>query len=136
MDNIKEFMSALKDKNISSAMDSIKSELRDRSVSAINTTRSEVAQSFKMNPVQEASGDDKAYKAFFNKTLAKYDAKSPSELSKEDSKKFYDEIDAGWEGDNEVAESKEEDEEDESKEDESKEDMDDSEEEDDDKDGK
>jgi hypothetical protein len=47
------------------------------------------------------SGDDKAYKEFFNKMLKKYDAKSPQDLSNEDKKKFYDEVDAGWKGDNE-----------------------------------
>ena len=39
---------------------------------------------------------DKEYKAFFQKTLEKYGAKSPTELSDEDKKKFYDEIDKGW----------------------------------------
>ena len=50
---------------------------------------------------KEASGDKKAYQAFFNKTLKKYGVSSPEELKGADKKKFYDEIDAGWEGDNE-----------------------------------
>ena len=53
----------------------------------------------------EASGDKEAYQKFFDKTLKKYKVNSPSELSDEDKKKFFDEIDAGWEGDNEKKES-------------------------------
>ncbi len=52
-------------------------------------------------PKDEATGDKKAYQAFFNAKLKKYGVKSPDELSGEDKKKFYDEIDAEWEGDNE-----------------------------------
>ena len=47
------------------------------------------------------TGDKKAYQAFFNKKLKKYGVKSPAELEGEAKKKFYDEIDAEWEGDNE-----------------------------------
>ena len=49
----------------------------------------------------EASGDKEAYQKLFNGMLKKYGVKSASELSGEKKKKFYDEIDAGWEGDNE-----------------------------------
>jgi len=52
-------------------------------------------------PKDEATGDKKAYQAFFNAKLKKYGVKSPDELSGEDKKKFYDEIDAEWKGDNE-----------------------------------
>ena len=52
-------------------------------------------------PKDEAAGDKKAYQAFFDAKLKKYGVKSPDELSGEDKKKFYDEIDAEWEGDNE-----------------------------------
>ena len=52
-------------------------------------------------PKDEATGDKKAYQTFFNAKLKKYGVKSPDELSGEDKKKFYDEIDAEWEGDNE-----------------------------------
>ena len=55
----------------------------------------------KDTPKDEATGDKKAYQAFFNAKLKKYGVKSPDELSGEDKKKFYDEIDAEWEGDNE-----------------------------------
>ena len=51
--------------------------------------------------LQEESGDKAAYQAFFKKTLKKYGVSDPSKLSDADKKKFYDEIDAGWEGDNE-----------------------------------
>jgi hypothetical protein len=50
---------------------------------------------------KNTKGDDKAYQAFFNKMLKKYDAKSPQDLSKEDKKSFYDDVDSGWKGDNE-----------------------------------
>ena len=52
-------------------------------------------------PKDEATGDKKAYQAFFNAKLKKYGVKSPDELKGDDKKKFYDEIDAEWEGDNE-----------------------------------
>ena len=51
--------------------------------------------------LDEVKGDKEAYQKFFNGILAKYKVKAPSELSPEDKKKFYDEIDAGWDGDNE-----------------------------------
>jgi len=42
------------------------------------------------------------YKEFFKGMLKKYKIKSPSELSKEDKVKFYDEIDTGWDAENET----------------------------------
>ena len=47
------------------------------------------------------TGDKEAYKKFFDAKLKKYGVKSPDELKGDDKKKFYDEIDAEWEGDNE-----------------------------------
>ena len=44
------------------------------------------------------------YKDFFNKKLEKYGVKSASELTGEDKKKFFDEVDAEWEGENEEPE--------------------------------
>ena len=44
------------------------------------------------------------YKAYFKKMLAKYKVEEPSELSKEDKQKFFDEVDAGWKGDDEKKE--------------------------------
>ena len=58
-------------------------------------------EALKDTPKDEATGDKKAYQAFFDAKLKKYGVKSPDELSGEDKKKFYDEIDAEWEGDNE-----------------------------------
>ena len=49
-------------------------------------------------------GSKEEYQKFFNKTLKKYGVTSPADLSDEEKKKFYDEIDAGWEGDNELEE--------------------------------
>ena len=46
-------------------------------------------------------GDKKEYQAFFDKTLKKYKIQDPSDLSPENKKKFFDEIDAGWKGNNE-----------------------------------
>ena len=54
---------------------------------------------------KDTKGDKEAYQKFFNATLKKYGVSSPAELSGEDEKKFYDEIDAGWKGDNEKKES-------------------------------
>ena len=52
-------------------------------------------------PKDEATGDKEAYKKFFDAKLKKYGVTSPSQLKGDDEKKFYDEIDAEWEGDNE-----------------------------------
>jgi hypothetical protein len=55
--------------------------------------------------LDEASGDKEAYKKFFDAALKKFKINSPADLkSDEEKKKFYDYIDAGWEGDNEKAE--------------------------------
>ena len=48
------------------------------------------------------TGDEAAYKKFFDAKLKKYGVTSPSQLKGADKKKFYDEIDAEWEGDNET----------------------------------
>ena len=52
-------------------------------------------------PKDEASGGKEAYKKFFDAKLKKYGVSSPAELEGDAKKKFYDEIDAEWEGDNE-----------------------------------
>ena len=44
------------------------------------------------------------YKEYFKKILAKYNVEDPSELSKEDKQKFFDDVDAGWKGDEEESE--------------------------------
>ncbi len=51
--------------------------------------------------LHEASGDKEAYQKFFNGMLKKFGVKSADELDDDKKKEFYDEIDAGWEGDNE-----------------------------------
>jgi len=56
----------------------------------------------RLNVIQEAGEEkdsalQKEYDAYFEKTLKKYKADSPDKLSEEDKKKFFDEIDAGWE---------------------------------------
>jgi len=43
-----------------------------------------------------AEGDKEAYQKFFKEKLAKYNVKSPSELSDTDKKKFFDEIKKEW----------------------------------------
>ena len=42
--------------------------------------------------------ESREYKEYFKKILAKYNVEDPSELSKEDKQKFFDEVDAGWKG--------------------------------------
>jgi hypothetical protein len=44
------------------------------------------------------------YKTFFAQKLKKYGVNEPDELSDEDKKKFFDEIDAEWEGEKEEIE--------------------------------
>ena len=46
--------------------------------------------------LKEDKGDGPEYKAFFDKMLKKYNVTSPDELSKEEKKKFFDEIENGW----------------------------------------
>lgn len=46
--------------------------------------------------------DKEEYQKFFDKMLKKYKVKSPAELSDEDKKKFYEEVDAGWKSDKET----------------------------------
>lgn len=45
---------------------------------------------------------DNKYKAYFEKMLKKWKIDSPADLSKEDKKKFYDEVDKGYKADNET----------------------------------
>lgn len=49
-----------------------------------------------------ASGDAVAYKAYFNKKMKEKGIKDPSELgSEEEKKKFFEEVDRGYQADNE-----------------------------------
>ena len=54
--------------------------------------------------LREAEEKTTEYQKFFAKKLEKYGVKSPSELSDEDKKKFYDEVDSEWEGEDEKLE--------------------------------
>ena len=46
-------------------------------------------------------GTKEEYQKFFNDKLKKFDVKSVSELDDEDKKKFFNEIDKEWKGENE-----------------------------------
>ena len=53
-----------------------------------------------LKQIREAkSGGKEAYQKFFNSLLKKFGVSSPAELKGDDKKKFYDELDAGWESD-------------------------------------
>lgn len=54
--------------------------------------------------LNEREGVETEYQKFFKKKLEKYGVDSPAELSGEDKKKFFDEIDAEWEAENEEPE--------------------------------
>ena len=49
-------------------------------------------------------GSKEEYQKFFDKKLKKYGVNSPEDLSDEEKKKFFNEIDKEWKGDNEKAE--------------------------------
>jgi hypothetical protein len=51
-----------------------------------------------VDEAEQKSGDQEAYQKFFQAKLKKYKVKSPSELSDEDKKKFFDEVEKGWKG--------------------------------------
>ena len=53
---------------------------------------------------KETIKEETEYQKFFSKKLEKFGVSSPAELSDEDKKKFYDEIDAEWEGEKEEPE--------------------------------
>lgn len=46
--------------------------------------------------------EESEYQKFFNKKLEKYGVKSPDELSDEEKKKFYNEVDKEWKGEKET----------------------------------
>jgi len=55
------------------------------------------------------TGDKEEYQKFFQAALKKFGASSPADLDDKKKKEFYDYIDANWKGDDEKAESKEDD---------------------------
>lgn len=52
----------------------------------------------------EADKESTEYKEYFAKMLKKYKVDAPDDLSDEDKKKFFDEVDAGWKADKETDE--------------------------------
>jgi len=46
--------------------------------------------------ISESEGSSTAYKAFFQKMLKKYNISSPDELSDDEKKKFFQEVEDGW----------------------------------------
>jgi len=57
-----------------------------------------------LSQIREASGGKEAYQKFVNTMLKKFGVKSPAELEGDKKKKFYDALDAGWEGKDEKPE--------------------------------
>ncbi len=51
--------------------------------------------------VAEGSGDKEEYMRYFKKKLKKFNVGSPAELDKSKRKKFFEEVDDGWEADHE-----------------------------------
>ena len=58
----------------------------------------------KKNVNEETVKEETEYQKFFAKKLEKFGVSSPAELSVEDKKKFFDEIDAEWESEKEESE--------------------------------
>jgi hypothetical protein len=56
---------------------------------------------FKKGSVAGESGDQAAYKAYFEKKLKEWGIKSPTELDDAKKKKFFNEVDDGWTSDDE-----------------------------------
>jgi len=56
---------------------------------------------------EDKENDGAAYDAFIAKKLKKYEVDSPEDLSKEDKKKFFDEVDKEWKADDEKKETNE-----------------------------
>ena len=50
---------------------------------------------------EEMTEKQKAYREFFRKKLSEYGAKSPADLSDDDKKKFFNEIDKEWKSEEE-----------------------------------
>ncbi|MCK5538564.1 MAG: hypothetical protein KAI79_17195 [Bacteroidales bacterium] len=60
-----------------------------------------ILETIETNEAREILLEKETYKQYFDKKLKKYGVKSAAELDKKEKKKFFDEVDAGWEGDNE-----------------------------------
>lgn len=66
-------------------------------INKIEKVRPEIAK----NMFNEASGDKEAYQKFFAKKLKQFGVSSPDDLEGAEKKKFFDEVDAEWEADEE-----------------------------------
>ena len=69
-----------------------------RALEYCNTQEEEIV---KMKSFKEMTANQKAYREFFDKKCKKFGCKSPNELSGEDKKKFYNEIEKEWTKDKE-----------------------------------
>jgi len=49
------------------------------------------------------SEKQKKYQDYFKNKIKKYDADSPTDLSEEDRKRFFDDVDKGWESEEETS---------------------------------
>jgi len=90
-----------KESIISNVVEYIKSDGMRRRCDGGDGRRTENPKKEKKEKDEVKSGGDKAYNAFFDKKLKKYGVSSPDELSGEEKKKFYNEIDREWKADNE-----------------------------------
>jgi hypothetical protein len=80
--------------NIVQVMDAVAEELEARGEFALEAIAAKIAEDLLAE--SELSPEQKEYRAFFEKKLKKYNVKSPSELSDEDKKKFFDEVEKEW----------------------------------------
>jgi len=76
------------------ALKMLKSKVQSNPIMLNKLEKLNVAQG-----ITEAEESD--YDKFFDKKLKKFNVDSPSDLSKEQKKKFFDEIEKEWEGENE-----------------------------------
>lgn len=90
-----------KESIIPNVVEYIKSDGMRRRCDGGDGRRTENPKKEKKEKDEVKSGGDKAYNAFFDKKLKKYGVSSPDELSGEEKKKFYNEIDKEWKADNE-----------------------------------
>ena len=71
----------------------LKNNLKNQAIKSNTETNMKTYKTF----LNEGSAAE--YKKFFDKKLAKYKVKSPAELSDEEKKKFFNEIEKEWTGD-------------------------------------
>ena len=86
--------------------DEFKTKLNSALLNKLTAVKKQVASGMVGEKYDEVEEDEKIeedseYQEFFSKKLEKWGVKSPSELDKDDKKKFFDEIDAEWKGEKE-----------------------------------